>query len=98
MPETKFRSIQAFRQFEQKAPPGSAGRQLGDSGEALATVSPIHVLAAVKRRPDGVSRVELVRQLGGDAAAVDTAILRLLKEELVVVRQQGEGEERVFAA
>lgn len=86
MPD-KFRSIKAFKEFEQR----SRGADSVEGGVAWRTsfgldeqpVSPIRVLAAVKKHPKGVQRSELAGELAAPLPAVEQALLYLLQQDLV---------------
>jgi hypothetical protein len=104
----KFRSIKAFKEFEESSGGGpSSGptsglpeeRSLGAAGgPALADeVSSLRVLAAVKRRDGGVRRSELVHELHASPEAVESAVLRLVKEGLVTVKA-GAGRDEILIA
>jgi hypothetical protein len=85
--DDKFRSIKAFKQFEQRSLSGEAeggfAAQRGLPGEAA--VSPLRVLAALKKHPQGVRRRDLAGEVAVPLPALDEALLHLLKEDLVRV-------------
>src|SRR5688572_20476006 len=95
----KLRSIQAFREFEQRSS-GPGERSLGvevatPPGDEL---SSLRVLAAVRRHgPTGVRRSQLIHELDASPAAVETALLRLLKEGLVTIQAGSEADALLVA-
>jgi len=95
----KLRSIQAFRDFEQRGSPPEERSLSAEAGPGGADeVSALRVLAAVKRRAGGARRSELVHELQASPAAVETALLRLLKDGLVSVRAGSEPDEILVAS
>ncbi len=88
MPD-KFRSIKAFKRFEEESR-SRRERTLGSpeqGGQAGQEVNVLKVFARVKASTGGVSREELARDLGIPLPALDTALLRLVKEELIAVHE-----------
>jgi Mn-dependent DtxR family transcriptional regulator len=60
-------------------------------------VSPLRVLSLLKQHGAGVRRSELERELQASPAAVETAVLRLVKEGLVTVQRGGGPDELLIA-
>lgn len=89
----KLRSIQAFREFEE-AGSLSADRTAEDAGN----VSALRVLAAVKRHSGGARRAQLAEELTASPAAVEDALLRLIKDGLVAIQPAGEAGEVLVVA
>lgn len=74
----KFRSLEAFRRFEQ----GTLGQprtELVIDGD----LSPLKVLGAIKRHPKGIARAALASELNASPQALEQAVLMLLNEALV---------------
>lgn len=85
MEDSKFRSLKAFKSFERET--------LGSGAKERAVeVSPLRVLAALKKHPEGVSVADLRVELGASGPAVETALVRLLKEEMVATKQGDAGD------
>lgn len=78
----KFRSIKAFKDFEQRSLGGGGSAATAELSEE---VSPIRLLAVVKKHPHGVRRSDLANEVAVPLPAVDDALLHLLKEDLVRV-------------
>jgi DNA-binding MarR family transcriptional regulator len=94
MTDNKFRSLRAFKTFEQRSSESSrtlAKTSGGDDDEAGA-ISPLHVLSTIKAHADGIEIVDLASALHTSIAAVNAAILRLLDEKLVAREVQGKTE------
>lgn len=83
----KFRSIKAFKEFEQRDP---SQRMLSSSGPQVeqAAVSELRVLATVKAQLGGMLVVEIAQALATTPGAVERAALNLAKEGLVDVRDE----------
>ena len=82
---SKFRSIQAFKDYEEK----SFSYSISDddaSPEQAPEVSKLRVMSLVKKNAQGVRRRDIARELGADLEAVDDAVLRLLKDDFVKIR------------
>jgi hypothetical protein len=71
----KFRSIGAFRDYER----GALGQEAAAAEQE--TLTPLRVLAAIKRYPNGVGRGELATALGTETG-LDSAIVQLVSEGL----------------
>lgn len=71
----KFRSIGAFRDYER----GTLGREAQATEQE--SLTPLRVLAAIKRYPNGVGRAELATALGTETG-LDSAIVQLVSEGL----------------
>lgn len=86
----KFRSIQAFRDYEQKQK--SSKRSASFSIE-VEDVSPLTVMSLLKRSPEGLERQEIAEKLNADLKAVEEAVLALLREDVARI-EPGETPEK----
>jgi len=78
----KFRSIGAFRDYER----GTLNKEAAESEQEALT--PLRVLAAIKRYPNGVGRGELATELGTELG-LDSAIVQLVSEGLASFEHSG---------
>ena len=85
--DAEERSIEAFREFDERvtARARKPGEQPEDS--ATATVVP-RVLAAVQSHDGGISLPVLVEEVDSPQPTVESALLRLLRDKLVVMRTE----------
>jgi hypothetical protein len=83
----KFRSIKAFKNFEQRSLGVDAEEDsVQRHGAGKLSLSPIRVLAVLKKHPQGVYRRDLATEVEAPLPAVDEALLHLLKDDLVKLR------------
>lgn len=95
----KFRSVDAFKQFEQRRTLGGEAPAEGAVAEPAEELSPLRVLAVLKRHPAGLGRADLMSELQATERAVENACLRLVSEGLVRMEPgQKPGEERFIAS
>lgn len=75
--ERKFRSMQAFIDFQQRhlAAPDTTPRSR--------EVNPLTVLVALRKHPEGISPEALASELRAEPAPLAAALQALLREELV---------------
>jgi hypothetical protein len=94
----RFRSLKAFKEFEQRTPVlGEPGGAAAASPAAGGQVSPLRVLSFLEARGAAVPRSEVALELHASPESIESAVLRLLKEELISI-QPGPGPDDLIAA
>lgn len=88
----KFRSIGAFRDFEQRTLEAKSSARSQKESE----LSPLRVLALLKKHPQGLTRSALIGEFGSSEDALETVCLKLMGEGLVELTPGGEPGEDVF--
>lgn len=83
--------MKAFTEYQQ-------GTLMDKDETSPALASPLRVLAVLKRHPNGVTRTDLIAEIAAPPAAIDSALLRLIGEDLVIVKKGPESATFFIAA